>query len=169
MNCGSVDSLNFSWRQGCNANACQVRHTESADTPRCSASDRVDQCVAFFGVLSRVVTTIRSTWSSVTVLGRPGRGSSNNPSSRRSANRLRHFVTVGREIRSRSAISPLAKPSAAASTIRERNASACAVFGRRDQASSRSRSASVSSITTAVGVGMNHSYPNCKCFKPAGH
>ncbi len=57
--------------------------------PQVRRQRRVDQCVASFGVLSNVVVTIRSTCSSVTVRGRPGRGSSNRPSSRRSAGRLR--------------------------------------------------------------------------------
>jgi len=123
-----------------------------ADGPRCAASDRVDQCVASLGALSKVVVTIRSTCSSVTVRGRPGRGSSSSPSKRCSAKRVRHLVTVGRDTRSRSAISKFDRPSAASSTIRERNASACAVFPRRDQASSRPRSSSVSSITRAMSA-----------------
>ena len=161
--------MNFSCRCGCRLNACQVRQTASWETPKCAASDRVDQCVACFGVLSNVVVTIRSTCSSVTVLGRPGRGSSNNPSSRRSAKRLRHLDTVGRDTRSRSAISTFETPSAAARTIRERNAqrlrrlpptrprrqAAPFLITQRDNNSSRSR--------------MNHPYPNCKRWKPTGH
>ena len=53
--------------------------------PRC-ASERVLQCVASGGVVSRVVMTTSSTWSSVTVRGAPGRGSSRRPSSRSRAN-----------------------------------------------------------------------------------
>jgi hypothetical protein len=121
------------------------------------------------GVLSKVVTTIRSTCSSVTVRGHPGRGSSNSPSSRRSLKRLRHFVTVGREIPSRSAISPFAAPCAAASTIRERNANACAVLRRRDHASNRPSSSSESSIATAIGAGMTQTYHNRKRIKPTPH
>ena len=57
MNCGSLDSFHVSWRWGCNPNACQIRSTASAVTPACLAIDRVDQCVAFFGLVSNVVIT----------------------------------------------------------------------------------------------------------------
>jgi len=52
--CGSADSLNFSWRCGCSPNACQVLHTAFCVSPSSAASDRVDQCVAFFGERSSV-------------------------------------------------------------------------------------------------------------------
>jgi hypothetical protein len=71
------------------------------------------------------LVTTASTCSSVIVRGLPGRGSSASPSSRRSANRLRHFVTVGRETSNASAISPLDhNPSDAINTIRARSANA---------------------------------------------
>ena len=74
-NCGSLDSLNVSWRWGCRPNACQMRMTESAVMPISSAIDRVDQCVASLGLASNVWITTASTCSSVTVRGRPDRGS----------------------------------------------------------------------------------------------
>jgi hypothetical protein len=80
------------------------------------AIDRVDQCVASAGVDFNVAITTCSTCSSVIVRGRLGRGSSTSPSSRRSAKRLRHLVTVGRETPSSSAISALVSWPAAAST-----------------------------------------------------
>ena len=116
--------LELSWRWGCSPNACQIRSTAFRVTPASRAIDRVDQCVASLGVLSSVLAMIASTCSSVIVRGRPGRGSSTSPSSRRSANRLRHFVTVGAETPSSSAISRLVNWPAAPSTIRARNASA---------------------------------------------
>ena len=58
---------------------------------------------------------------------RPGRGWSANPSGRRSENRLRHLVTVGRETDSRSAICP-SDPAPGPARAATRNASACAVF-----------------------------------------
>jgi hypothetical protein len=63
-------------------------------------SDRVDQRLALVGALSNVEFAICCTCSSVSVNGRPGRGSSTKPSNRRSANRSRHSVTVGRDKRS---------------------------------------------------------------------
>ena len=107
MNCGSLDSFQVCWRCGASPNACQIRITASGVIPTSRAIDRVDQCVASLGADSSVVITTRSTCSSVIVLGRPGRGSSNSPSSRLAANRLRHFVTVGREMPSSAAISAL--------------------------------------------------------------
>jgi hypothetical protein len=76
-------------------------------------------------VLSKVLITTASTCSSVIVRGRPGLGSSTSPSRRCVANRLRHFVTVEREIPNASAISLLEhNPSEAISTIRALSASA---------------------------------------------
>jgi len=63
--------------------------------------------------------------------GRPGRGSSTNPSTRSATNRPRHFPTVAGVTRRSSATSLFDKPSAHASTIRDRNANACADFARR--------------------------------------
>jgi hypothetical protein len=54
----------------------QIRRTVVCDIPVVRAVSMVDQCVAFFGVSSSVVTTTRSTSSSVIVLGAPGLGSS---------------------------------------------------------------------------------------------
>ena len=54
--------------------------------------------------------------------GRPGRGSSVSPSRRCWANRDRHFAAIARLISNRSAISVFLRPSAAANTIRDRNA-----------------------------------------------
>jgi hypothetical protein len=91
-------------------------------SPTSLAIDRVDQCVASFGALSKVLMITSSTCSSVIVRGRPGRGSSTSPSRRCAANRLRHVITIGRVTPSRAAISVFFNPSAAASTIRERSA-----------------------------------------------
>jgi uncharacterized membrane protein len=82
---------------------------------------------------------------------------------------LRHLVTVGRETPKKSAISPFVNDPAAASTIRALSASACALVCRRVQLSSTEHSSSDNSITTAEGIGMTHTYPNCKLIKPAGH
>jgi hypothetical protein len=82
-----------------------MRSTAFWVRPTSAAIERVDQCVALRGVVSRVRTITSSTCSSVIVRGRPVRGSSVRPSSRYSANRLRHLVTIGRVIPSRCAIS----------------------------------------------------------------
>ena len=126
MNCGSFDSFHVSWRCGCRPNARQILETAVCDRPTSAARDRVDQCVASFGVVSKVVVITRSTASSAIVRGRPGRGSSSRPSSRSTANRLRHLVTMLREIPRSSAICPFGAPgaSAQANTTRDRNARA---------------------------------------------
>ena len=60
-----------------------------------------------------------STCASVTVRGRPGRGSSSNPAKRSSLNRTRHVETVLRCTLSCLAICVLLCPAAASSTIRD--------------------------------------------------
>ncbi len=121
---------------GLSPNARQIRDTADWDMPADLAIDRVDQCVSpFGGSCSSVAVITFSTCSSVTVRGRPGRGSSLSPSSRPARNRDRHLPAVAREIPSSAATALTAPPSAQASTIRDRSASACAVFRRRAQPS----------------------------------
>ncbi len=88
--------------------------------------ERVLQCVAFVGIVSNVRISNTSTCSSVTLRGSPGRGSSSNPSTPNSMNLRRHLPTVDRVIPRPSATAVLLLPSTQASTIRARNASACA-------------------------------------------
>jgi hypothetical protein len=140
MNCGSRESFHVSWRCGCSPNARQIRETALCERPSSAASERVDQCVASLGVVSSVRTITCSTCASVTVRGLPGRGSSSRPSKRSAANRERHRAAVPRETESCSAISLLLNPAAAASTIRARCASACALVRRRAHACNCSRS-----------------------------
>jgi hypothetical protein len=82
MNCGSFDSFQVSCRWGCNPKARQILETAVCDRPTSAAIERVDQCVASFGVVSKVVLITRSTSASTIVRGRPGRSSSSRPSSR---------------------------------------------------------------------------------------
>src|SRR5207344_294061 len=89
---------------------------------------------------------------------RPGRGSSTNPSRRSATKRRRHLAAMPRVIPSRSPISVFFRPSAAASTTRERIASAWALFLRRAQASSCSRSSSLKTTDTARGSGIREVY-----------
>ena len=159
MNCGSLDSFQVSWRWGCSPNAFQIRSTADCVRPTSRAIERVDQCVASFGVVSSVRTITSSTCSSVIVRGRPGRGSSGSPSRRCSAKRARHVAAIPREMPRRSPISVFFRPSAANNTIRDRCASACALVRRRAHASNCARSSSLNSIATATGFGMNPSYP----------
>jgi hypothetical protein len=140
MNCGSGESLNASVCCGFSPNARQIRLTADWLIPVAAAIDRVDQCVASFGCSSSVFTITRSTCSSLIERGFPGRGSSCKPSRPRRANRPRHLPTVLALQSNSAAISVLDRPSAAAKTIRQRNASACALFGRRAHRSSTSRS-----------------------------
>jgi hypothetical protein len=95
---------------------------------------------------------------SVIVRGRPGRGSSVNPSRRSSANRFRHFVTIGRWTPSSRAISTFLRPSAASSTI-ERCANACALDRRRAHASNRTRSSALNSVGVAMLFGITTAFP----------
>jgi len=72
-----------------------------------------------------------STWSRVIEGGRPGRGSSDSPSRRRSVNLLRQRCTVEVSRPSSAAICLSVPPSAARSTIFARRARYWAVFARR--------------------------------------
>ena len=139
-----MDSLNSSARCGLSSNARQIRPIVDLLNPDRLAINARDQCVALSGTDSRVATTTSSTCSAVIDAGRPGRGSSTNPSSRDSTNRRRHLPTVGCDTRSRAATSLLDRPSAQANTIRDRNASACADLRRRAHRVNVSRSSSVS-------------------------
>ena len=116
--------------------------------PAAWARERVDQWVASLGASSRVFTITRSTSASVMLRGLPGRGSSWRPSSPCSEKRRRHLPTVLRSQPSSVAISLFAFPSAAARTMRQRSARAWALFGRRAQRASVSRSSSLSVTST---------------------
>src|SRR5438128_7830434 len=54
---GSVDSLKVSLRCGCSENARQMRCTVETDRPDALAIERVLQCVAAAGMVSKVVVT----------------------------------------------------------------------------------------------------------------
>ena len=132
--------------------------------PDPSAIDVRDQCVAFFGVSSSVAVTTSSTLSSRIEGGRPGRGSSSNPSRRLSTKRRRHLATVCSITRKSAATCLFVAPGAAqANMIRARNANACADFARRDHRCSWSRSAARApdrpSGVPAVGCRSNRPHP----------
>jgi hypothetical protein len=71
---GSVDSLKMSAGSGLNWSCRQIRPTVDLERPLCRAIDVRNQWVAFCGSSSGVVTTTASTWSTLMVGGRPGRG-----------------------------------------------------------------------------------------------
>jgi hypothetical protein len=104
----------------------------------------------------------------VIVAGRPGLGSSLNPSSRRSANRERQFVTVDAKPRAARRSPRLLRPSAAAIT------SAPATRGPAHSSVAASSSpgnlcsSARDSIATAVGIGMRTTNPSCQRINP-GH
>jgi hypothetical protein len=81
--------------------------------PTSEGIDRVDQRLASLGVLSNVMAMTSSTWASVTVRERPGRGSSVNPSERYSANRERdlrtHRQMHTKPLRDLSVVEPLSR------------------------------------------------------------
>ncbi len=153
MNCGSVDSFHVWMMCGLRPNARQILDTADWDMPADLAIDRVDQCVSpLGGCCSSVVVITFSTCSSVTVRGRPGRGSSLRPFRRASRNRDRHLPAVVRDIPSSAATALTPAPSAQARTIRDRSASACAVFRRRAHPSRTCRSSSVSTSGSSFGL-----------------
>lgn len=69
--------------------------------PGAAAIERVDQCVAFFGVSSSVLTITRSTAASVIFRGTPGLASSHKPSRPCPGKRRRQVRTVSGATRSR--------------------------------------------------------------------
>ena len=101
-----------------------MRCTVETDRPDALAIERVLQCVAAAGMVSKVVVTTSVILSSPILRGAPGRGSSRSPPRRFAANRLRQVVTVTRVIPSRLAMPRLVMPPAARSTISARRASA---------------------------------------------
>ena len=123
------------------------------------AIDRVLQCVASLGVVFRVSVTTRSTSSSVTARGRPLRGSSDRPSSRRSTNRARHWPTVSPDTPNWAASVVLPRPSAQPGIILARGAKACAALGRRAHRSRVSRSTS-SRINHGIGCPIVMAIPS---------
>lgn len=124
-NCGSVDNFQVSTMCSLRPNARQIRETADCDMPSASAIERVDQCVSpVGGVWPRVLATSASTCSSVILRGAPERGRSTRPSSRSATNRDRHLRTVSRETPRSSATRAFDRPSAHASTIRDRSTSA---------------------------------------------
>jgi hypothetical protein len=124
--------------------AVQTRPTVDFDKPERFAIDALDQCVALSGVSSRVATTISSTWSSVIVGTRPGRGSSVSPSRRFSIKRLRHLPTVSSWHPSFAAACLLSLPSAQDSIISARSAKICDDLVRRAHLCKVERSSSES-------------------------
>jgi hypothetical protein len=159
MNCGSADSFHVWTTWGLRPNARQIRDTADCVMPADRAIDRVDQCVSPpGGACSSVVVMTCSTCSSLIVRGRPGRGSSVSPSSRSRTNRPRHFDTMSRETPSSPATAVIVPPSAHARMIRDRSASACAVFRRRTHALSVRRSSAVSERGTSFGLGTAQAY-----------
>ena len=137
--------MNPSARCGLRSNFFQIRPIVDSDRPLRFAMEARDQRVASLGLSSSVATITSSTLSSRTDGGRPGRGSSVSPSSRCAVNRPRHRATVCSLTRSSAATCLFCLPSAQASTILARKASACADVARGAHPVSWPRSASVSS------------------------
>jgi hypothetical protein len=152
-NCGSVDSFQVCTAWGLSPNARQIRDTVDCDMPVAAAIDRVDQCVSCPGVSSSVLVITCSTRSSPINRGRPGRGSSDNPSSRPARNRDRHLDTMSRDTPNSAATCPMPPPSAQRNTIRDRAANACAVLRRRAHPASTERSCSDSTTGSSFGLG----------------
>src|SRR5207249_1391954 len=124
-----ADSLKVSRRCDCNPNVCQMRAIVAFESPATSAMLRVVHCVVGAGGPSSVRVITSTIRSSVALRGAPGRGSSVKPGNRRTRNRSRHLHTLLLDTRSRLATARLVRPSAQASTIRDRRASRCAEVG----------------------------------------
>ena len=144
MKCGSVDSLKCSLRCGLRPKARQMRPIVEGLKPEARAIERRLQCVAPRGSDSRVRTTTRSTASSDTLRGVPGRGSSSKPAQPARRKRRRHLPTVARVTPSSLATATSLPPRALRRTMRALRASACAVLRRRRQRSNCWRWRSVS-------------------------
>ena len=119
--CGSLESLKVSARCGCRPNAPQMRQIVVCDSPASFAIERSDQWVASAGVVLSVRSITSATFSSSMVRGRPGRGSSNNPSMRSLRNRRRHFPTVRSCTPISAATALLLRPSAQRRIMRQRS------------------------------------------------
>ena len=91
-NSGSLESLKVSERCGCTLKAAHIRRTVVCDSPLSRAIERSDQWVASAGVVSSVRSMTAATFTSVSVRGRPGRGSSDSPSMRSFRKRRRHIA-----------------------------------------------------------------------------
>jgi hypothetical protein len=144
---------------GFSPNARQILDTALCDIPVAVAIDLVDQWVSPLGGWDSSVLVITcSTCSSPITRGRPGRGSSDNPSNRSTKNRERHFDTMFRDTPTTSATSPIVPPSAHRSTIRDRNANACDVFRRRAHPASTNRSSSDNTTGSTLGLGITTDY-----------
>jgi hypothetical protein len=136
MKSGSAGSLNVSVRCGCSARARQMRCTELRSSPLAVAIDRVLQCVASAGVVSSVRVSTRSTGASASAERRAGA----HPGVRRAAGSGSACATCRRSAGARGRCSLcLGHPR----MRRARWATACAVFPRRAQRSSVSRSVDV--------------------------
>jgi hypothetical protein len=141
--------LNPSVRCGFTPNLRQIRPIVEGDRPLRLAIEVRDQCVAWAGVVSSVAVNTASTLSRRIEGGRPGRGSSTNPSKRLSTNRPRHLLTVfGLTPRSAATCRFVAPDAAHANTIRARNATACDDFARRDHRVNFARSSSLNTYST---------------------
>ncbi len=113
----TLESLKVSVQCGCRPKARHILLIVLRLRPECSAIDRVLQCVASRGWLSKVSANTRSTSSSMIARGAPVRDSPNSPSNPRSRNRLRHLPTVGLQTRNSCATAVLVLPAPHPSTI----------------------------------------------------
>jgi len=132
-----------SWRR--------IRHTLSGDTFPNSWANRGPVHVAYpFGIGWSNVSIIRLliSWSSYRRLI-PGRGTSDNPSRRFFAKRLRHFPTVVTLVPKSWAMDLFSLPRLAASITLLRKANRCSVLPDRDHDSRVNRSSGVNSTTGA--------------------
>ena len=99
--------------------------------PALRAIERSDQWVASAGVVSSVRSMTAATFSSESVRGRPGRGSSDSPSMRSFRKRRRHLPTVCSCTPISGATALLVRPSAQRRIMRQRSDSERATRRRR--------------------------------------
>ena len=120
-NSGSLESLKVFERCGCTLKAAHIRRIVVCDSPLSRAIERIDQWVASAGVVSSVRSITSATCSSVSVRGRPGRGSSDSPSMRSFKKRRRHLPTVCSCTPSSAATALFVRPSAQRRIMRQRS------------------------------------------------
>jgi hypothetical protein len=157
---GSRGKIHDRCRQGLIASAASQRATvdaemsstmpaQTASSARSAALHR-DSGTPWVAGSSQARALTCAVCTAVNRRGRPGRGASASPSSRRRQNRARHFRTVSTCTPWSAAIAVLAAPSAAANTIRARSAIRACAVGRAN-----ATNAACSSPVSTIWYGLD--------------
>ena len=155
---GSVESLKVSDEVRLEAEGPPDPRDGRLGQPADLAIDRVDQWVSAFAASLQRLGDDPLNMLVGDRPGTPGPRLVTEPLEPRSRNRDRHLPTVVRDMRSSAATALTGAPSAQASTMRDRSASACAVFRRRAHASRTCRSSKDSTTGSSFGLAMSRAY-----------